>query len=361
MVRHRMFLGNVGKGVLGLVCWGALLGAAAAAAESKSGGMLLAPPTAEVARAKTAEWITLRGVVDPALLSQIDKLWKFDESPTAETVLERVVQSFSIADPETQLFVSQLGLPQTSLIPPEARILTIEELGPFYLANMRLYYARYLAHREMFEEALEMLNAADLKEAVDPASLLFIKAGCEKRLSLRKEGLATLQQLLTNTEGVPVRYSTVAALMRYDLEALEEKSLDDISWKMEDVERRLKLARAGEKVQRVEGEIISLLDELIKKIEEQSGGGGGGGAQNNNNQPSSPAPDAVVKGATAPGKVDPKKFKQTGNWGNLKQRDRDKVKNLLSRDFPAHYRQAIEEYFKKLATREANDSNGPNK
>ena len=192
------------------------------------------------------------------------------------------------------------------------------------------------------------MNGADLKEVVDPASYLFFKGGCEKRLSLNKQGLASLNQLLNNTEGVPVRYSTVAALMKVDLEAMEEKSLNDISWKMEDVERRLRLARAGEKVQKVEGEIVSLLDEIIKKIEEQSGGGGGGsGAQNPSNQSSSPAQDSSVKGSTAPGKVDPKKFKGAEPWGNLKEKRQSACQKpdftRLSRALPTGCRGILQE------------------
>lgn len=330
---------------------------AALCADDVKKGELLAPPTVDVVKTKLLDWLTAQGFAqNRALVDEIQRLWIFEDSaPNAEAVHDTLVKSFCLADSSTRQFVDQLTLPNAPLIPPDIESLGPEERGSFYLSNMRLCDARYLIHREMFEEALEALTAADLKEVADPASFLFFKASCEKRLSLNKEGLASLNQLLNDTEGVPVRYSTVAALMKIDLEAMEEKSLNDISWKMEDVERRLRLARAGEKTQKVEGEIVSLLDEIIKKIEEQSGGGGGGaGAGNPSNQSSSPAQDSTIKGSTAPGKVDPKKFKSVEAWGNLTEKERAKVKNLISRDFPAHYRQAVEEYFKKLATREAN-------
>jgi hypothetical protein len=125
---------------------------------------------------------------------------------------------------------------------------------------------------------------------------------------------------------------------------------------MSDVTRRLNLARAGQKTQKVEKEIVDLLDELIKKMEDQSSGGGAGSGQGKagkGNQAINASQDSRVKGSTAPGEVDKKKPKAGANWGNLDDKERAKVKNLISRDFPAHYRQTIEEYFKKLATRDS--------
>jgi hypothetical protein len=336
--------------------WGALCLATAAAGAEASKPDLLAPLGFEAARSKALEWVVARGVTDAAVLAQIGDLWSPPaEALAPEATLERLVQTFAAVDLDTRQFIEQLTFLPAPLSAPEARPLLSAERGNLYAANLRLYLGRYLVHREMFEEALEVLQGADVKEVVDPATYLFCKATCEKRLLLKTEALATLDQLVKDTEGVPVRYTTVATLMRYDLEALEEKSLDEISWKMEDVERRLKLARAGEKIQKVEGEIVAALDEIIKKIEEQQGGGGGGGggAQNPSNQSGNPANDSSVKGATAPGEVDKKRLKNAGNWGNLDDKTRAKVKNLISRDFPAHYRQAVEEYFKKLANREA--------
>ena len=41
------------------------------------------------------------------------------------------------------------------------------------------------------------------------------------------------------------------------------------------------------------------------------------------------------------------------NWGNLPPKAQAAAKNMLDRQFPPHYRQAVEEYLKKLADREA--------
>ena len=106
---------------------------------------------------------------------------------------------------------------------------------------------------------------------------------------------------------------------------------------MDNIERRLELARGGEQTQKMEKDVIARLDELIKKIEnqqkqQQQGGqpqpnpGGGepgdpedgncppsqpsnGPPQGNTIQSSSPATDDYLGGAGAKGNVDDKKIK----------------------------------------------------
>ena len=310
------------------------------------------PPAADVVRLRTLEWVAQRGVTDQSLLAEIGKLWAWPEEPPAsEGLFELTVKSFTLADDATRAFVDACGLQHAPILPPEAKLLEQEGLGPFYTANMSLLYGRYLAHRQMFEEALDVLGKTPLTEVVDPASLLFFKAVCQHHLLMKTEGLETIEQLLKNTEGVPVRYSTVASLMQYDLEALRDQSLDEVARKMTDVERRLELGRTGEKVQKKEDEIITALDELIKRQEEQQGGGGGAGGQANRSN--APANDSVIKGSTAPGQVDPKKLKNSAEWGDLPPKVRAKVKDRVARQFPAHYGDASDEYSKKEAGRPA--------
>jgi len=181
---------------------------------------------------------------------------------------------------------------------------------------------------------------------------------------MKKDGLKSIEQLLKNTVGVPVRYTTVATLMQYDLEALKENSLEEVSRKMTDVERRLQLGRTGEKVQKKEDEIVASLDELIKKAEEQQqqqrqrqrqqqNQNQNQDGRNNTNRPEDAANDSRIKGETAPGEVDKKKFKTEGGWGSLPEKERAKAQNLINRDFPSHYRQVIEEYTRKQAARPA--------
>ena len=166
---------------------------------------------------------------------------------------------------------------------------------------------------------------------------------------LKDDGLATIDELLYSTEDVPVRYATIAELMKHDLEALEERSLDEVSRQMNDVERRLALGRAGQQVQRIEDQIISTLDEIIEKLEQQQGGGGGAGG---GGTPNSPASDSYVGGRQGTGEVDQRPIGTEDNWGNLPERAETEAKNLINTQFPAHYRRAVEEYLRRVGERE---------
>jgi hypothetical protein len=53
-----------------------------------------------------------------------------------------------------------------------------------------------------------------------------------------------------------------------------------------------------------------------------------------------------VKG---PGTVNPRNAQGAG-WGTLPPKERQEALQQLGKDFPAHYRAAIEQYFRRIAT-----------
>ncbi|HLQ45649.1 MAG TPA: hypothetical protein VK137_13010, partial [Planctomycetaceae bacterium] len=229
-----------------------------------------------------------------------------------------------------------------------------DSMNEFARLHLRLYVGRFLAQRQLYEEALDVLTAIDPKQIVDPAGYFFQKVICEHQLLKKSDAMKTIGLLLDNTQNVPARYIAVATLMRHDIEQLREASLGEVAKKMSDVERRLSLGRGGEKTQKVEEEIIESLDEIIKKVEQQqSNSGGGGGKGGNQNQSGGAASDSSVKGATAPGEVDKKDIGNKSGWGTLPPKQAAEAKNVINRNFPSHYREAIEQYFKKLANRPA--------
>lgn len=328
-------------------------GATAAAAETAvpASNDLLSPLSAEVTRARVLDWVGTR-TPSSGVLDEIARMWVFNQTPSTEALFDLTIQTFGKADAPTQHFLSQCRLQEAPLVAPD---LKADGQQPFYESNLRVFFGRYLVQREMYDEALEVMQAVDVHQIIDPAALLFARAVCQHQLLMKTEGLATLETLLKRTEAVPMRYSSLATLMQFDLEQAEGNPLDGISRKMSDVERRLKLGRGGERVQKKEDEVIAELDELIKKIEDQQGGGGGSGSgSSNSNKSSSPADEARVKGATAPGNVDQKKLSKDGAWGKLPPKDREKAKDLVGRDFPSYYKDAVEAFTRKQAERQAN-------
>jgi hypothetical protein len=54
-------------------------------------------------------------------------------------------------------------------------------------------------------------------------------------------------------------------------------------------------------------------------------------------------------GGKGEGKVERRTFSRTDPWGNLPEKEREKAIQDLGRQFPARYRDAVEQYFRKLA------------
>ena len=60
--------------------------------------------------------------------------------------------------------------------------------------------------------------------------------------------------------------------------------------------------------------------------------------------------DSRIAELKAPGKVDDRNIGNRAGWGNLPEKDRERALQDIGRDFPSHYREVIEEYFRQLAT-----------
>lgn len=316
---------------------------------------VFAPPAPADIRTKALQWVAERGVTDKAILENIGREWAIEgTSLPAEEIFQRVIRTLTLADADAKKIVEACREAVPVATWPREVLPLTDAMPDLARQHLRLSVGRFLAQRQLYEEALEVLVAVDPKQVVDPASYFFQRAICEHQLLKKGDAMKSLGNLLDNTQNVPERYKAVALLMRHDIEQLKDASLGEVAKKMSDVERRLILGRGGEKTQKVEEEIVEALDEIIKKAEQQQQSSGGGGGQGGNqNQSGGAAGDSSVKGATAPGDVDKKDIGNKAGWGSLAPKKAAEAKNVINRNFPSHYREAIEQYFKKLANRPA--------
>ncbi len=327
---------------------------------------VFAPPSAAIVETKLRQSL-LNLKNPPADVEAI--IAPLQEATDVDSRLLKVVQIAASADPEIGRLVAQCNQP--TLIPDPAQLSATQssaaqwsammgrsDLTPFLKSNLALYYGRYLVERQLYDEAQLELATADAREVVSPATLFFFRAVVAQALLDVENCRLALNQLLEKTQDSPLRYRSTAELIKADLDAFEAKSLGEVARLMADSRRRLDLGRAGEKVQGVQEKIITNLDELIKKIEQQMGGGGGGGGGEggNSNESGGAAEDSSVKGATAPGESEKKKFSKDGAWGNLPEKQQAEARNIISRSFPPNYGRAIDAYSKKLANRPAKPS-----
>jgi len=310
-------------------------------------------PKTSTVKQQLDAWLATREVSESAR-KEIDGLWSDAEVPLPpEEALRRLMAALAAVDPAAKEVIEHCEKRHELPLPGTFAILTNESAAPLVRNNLRLFYGSWLARHALYDEASEQLAGLNPTDVVDPASLLFYQAVAAHRLLKKDECVPLLSRLLENEAALPKRYATVAKLMQHDIEPLKPDSLDEIARMMDDVRRRLDLGRAGKKVRDEEAEIIAKLDKKIEDLEkqqqqqQQQQQQSQGGAKN---QPSNPAEQSQApRDIKATDDVDPKSLGKSNNWGNLPPKQRQQALQQISRDLPSHFRDTIEEYFKRLA------------
>lgn len=276
------------------------------------------------------------------------------ELSSGEDPLETVVNLLSITSPRIAQFVSMAR--QSPLEVLSTEWLSSEDVPEFTRSNLHHYAARSLIRDGYFDEGLALLDRVKFEESADPAGYLFFRAIAEHQLVRLEPLRVTLHRLLSHGQPLPARYETVARLMQSDVASVEPDSLGHIARRMADAQRRLDLQQADEPSQLVQREILEALDRRINKVEEQ--------LRNQQKQQgqappgdfdASPMEESRITDLKGDGKVDPRDIGNQAGWGDLPPKERERVLQEIGRDFPAHYRDLIEEYLRRLATDERNE------
>ncbi len=316
-----------------------------------------APRSYEEVREEVLAW------VDDAQLSedvgnQARSLWPAANLRAGDgaALLERVAETFALANPAAGELFEACNTEFAGPIPPDADWLADESIPKLLRNNLRLYYARWLTHHQLYDEVLEVLADITPSDVIDPAGLLFYRMVAHHQIVEPDKSRLALEQLMEQEEQLPRRYLQVAQLLRRDLAGLKDESLDHVARRMNDVRRRLDIGRAGKQVQVVEKGVVDSLDRMIKKLEQQQqqqqqnvqpGGG---------NRSSKPMQDSQLpSGGKPPMKVDQRDVGNQSGWGNLPAKEREQALQQIGREYPAHYRELIEQYFRELADETNND------
>ncbi len=279
-------------------------------------------------------------------------------SLAASRMLERLAATFALVDERVAALVDLCSKPRP-LEPVAAQAWLFDPETPSLVShNLRLLYGRWLAQENLYDEAREQLAELGPHLVVDPATLLFYQGVVFHRLLEKEAGLRALERLDHDVLDPPERYRALAGILVQDLRELEDESLDHIARRMGDVRRRLDLGRPGPKTREVEDGVIASLDKLIEELEEQArqqqqqqqqSQGGGCAA------PNSPAPDSGIFGGSGPGQTTRRDLGHTDGWGELPPKERQEAMQQIGKDFPAHYRDVVEQFFRKLAGEVSDD------
>jgi hypothetical protein len=307
----------------------------------------------EAARSQALNWLKSTGKTDATTMKECDKIWSTADQP----ILDRVANTFALGAPAAAKLLAEARDPLAAAPTTVPALLQDAKQPAFYRANLALAYAKALSNKRVFEEVLETLKVIKPEDVVDPSAYFFHRAVAEHAMLLKTDAIRSLIGLTEDVADTPERYKMVGALMYHDMLMWKEKDLGEIARKMDNIERRLALARGGPRTQKIQKEVVARLDELIKKLENQCNGccsGNGGGCPNGGNgggaTPSSPMRDSNIATNSGPGNIDQKRLRGLAQqWGKLPEKERAQAMQDLIKDMPARHREIIETYFRKLA------------
>jgi hypothetical protein len=301
--------------------------------------------------ADVLSWIQLQKPDDP-VRQKAEALWSAEALTDGRyDLLERAVATMALVEPRAGQVLEQSRGDASPGLANQLKWLDQDDIAPIVKDNLRLLFGRSLAQKLYFDEAVRQLDGLKTDAVVDPASLLFYRAVGHHRLVQKKQGLEAIDKLLENRDEIPRRFAVLGRLMRADLSQVKEGSLDEISREMKDVERRLDFGRANKRVRDIEDDIIKKLDKLIEEEEKKQAAAAAAAAAAGGSQSSRPAPDSMPLGGKGPGKVTKKRIGSSAGWGELPPKQREEAMQGIGRDFPPHYREKIEEYFRNIAKR----------
>jgi len=228
-----------------------------------------------------------------------------------------------------------------------------------YLKAFATYrYGLAEMNREHFEEAADafqtVLNEWGRYVGCQVECAYYI-AVCYGQMREKEKAIVAATRFLEDYPDAPERYKASMEQMKNELVQEWESPLYDLAGKMNHVGREIEKGETGAPTQKKQGEIIEILNELIKKAEQQEGqgkgGGGGGGPPRGNQQPSGPADQSkLAPGASRVGDLRGKNRAKAGEkWGEMRDKERDEVLQALKEKFPGRYRELQEQYDKAVA------------
>ncbi len=228
--------------------------------------------SAEEARSQALAWLKGVGKSDATTLASFDAIWKQDE----RSVLDRVADSLVLGDADARRLLEDARDSSRPAPMDSPDILKDSKRPTFYRSNLGLAYGKALSNRRVYEESLGTLRSVTVEQVVDPSAYLFHRAVAEHALGLKNEANRSIIRLLDDAVDAPDRYKLVAVLMAFDMQSWSEADikarLGGVARKMDNVERRLELARGGPHTQKIQKEVVRRLDEIIKELENQAKG-----------------------------------------------------------------------------------------
>jgi hypothetical protein len=309
------------------------------------------PPDAKRLKSAFAKWINesnldAKSKVSLQINSILDAEFLEPNRTSGREFIDLILECLIIGRPELANVRQTLSHRRTdNVVPDLSEWLSDSNRSDFLKDHVRLYFGRWLAQNEFYDEALDQFDQIELSKTQAPATLLFYRGLMEHQLLRKDECLATLKTLMEHSGNLPRRFSVMSKMMMADIQPLEIDSLDEVARIMGDIRRRTSLYRSGQIVRDQEKDVVAKLDKLIEDLESQQNSQ----QQASGSSPSKPMQDSLPSSGKGSGDVARKLQSDGGQWGDLPPAKRAAALAEMAKDMPPHYREVIEEYFKQLA------------
>lgn len=314
-------------------------------------------PTYPVVREQVLAWLE-RSDLNRVEAASVRKLWpaKPPEALDSSQMLDLAAASFAASSEDAEKLVATCNAAYKGPAVAEPEWLADADVPLLVRHNLRLYYARWLAQYGLYDEVLHQIGDLRPDEVIDPASLLFYQMVAYHQLVRPDDARSAMVQLMEHDDLLPRRFQQVAQLVERDLAGLEDESLDHIARRMHDIRRRLAYGRAGDQVQKIEQGVLDSLDKMIKDLEDQQQQQQQSASSSSGGQPqqgAQPMQDSRAGEMKAPMQVQRRDIGDKSGWGDLPPKEREQALQQIGREFPAHYRELVEQYFRELANEQA--------
>lgn len=241
---------------------------------------------------------------------------------------------------------------------------------PYLSANAAVFEARSLVEQRQIEVARKRLATLGAKElalrdhTLHAADVRFLIGYCQLHTLHYDEAIKTLETFAKDYPNASERLQATAKQIVQELRRRKANGMSDVADLMAYAGRRLGHGTSNEPVTSKQAKAVALLDELIKTAEEKECEGGSckkcggkgkgckacGGAPKGNQQPSSPANQSKLSGGgSKTGDLRAAVARPGEAWGQMPESERDRILQAVKKNFPARYRELVEQYYKQLA------------
>jgi tetratricopeptide (TPR) repeat protein len=244
------------------------------------------------------------------------------------------------------------------------------DANPFLSAHSAAYEIKAMVAEERLLEAGERIEALiassqDWKRfknhSYQAAEISFLRGFCLLSDLQYEQAQQALSEFLETYPNASQRLRVAARQMQAELSNRQAGHIGEVVDLMHFSGRRLTHGDTGEAVRTRQQRVLDILDQLIEEAEEEessssssSSSGGGGGKSGNSpgqNKPSNPMQDSTLPGGEA-GEDSlraSQRVKPGESWGAMAPAERERILQALRDNFPARYRQLVEQYYEQLA------------